>query len=227
MEQKKLALDGYVAGLKHSIKSMNENHFDLETKLTSRIAELEPMLATNLTDHDKNKKKIEFIKSHTNEINGKMKEILESINLMKKSIDTLDKETDELNLTYKECSIRLVTALDLNSKSQKSLSEQTNRVVSNEKSHLDHMEKRHAYLDKLKTQLNDTVHLNSVLASRYRDLKLDLYAHKINVMRDIEKKLDTLTGVKDKRQVKCLQERMHAALKDYYNYNSIILSLLK
>ena len=125
-----------------------------------------------------------------------------------------------LSYGYKECSIRLVTSIDLNTKSQKSLSEQSSRLISNETTHQVHIEKRSDYLKKLKSQLKDNMDLNQVLASRYRDLKLDLYSHKINVMRSIEKKLDTLTGLKDKRQVKCLQERMHAALKDYYNYNS-------
>ena len=79
IEKNKLALDGYVSWLNSSIKSMKENHINLETKLTSRLTELEPIFANNFAEHDKNKKKIEFIKSHTNEINGKMREILESI----------------------------------------------------------------------------------------------------------------------------------------------------
>ncbi len=80
---------------------MKENHINLETKITSRLAELEPIFANNFAEHDKNKKKIEFIKSHTNEINGKMKEILESISLMKKSIEEIQKNIRKVKTLIK------------------------------------------------------------------------------------------------------------------------------
>lgn len=96
IESKKLVLDAYVANLSNQVKNMKEKHVNLEMNMNNRIAELEPAHANNYIDFDKNKKKLEFMRSHTNEINIKMKEMIESINLMKKSIEKLNIETEEL-----------------------------------------------------------------------------------------------------------------------------------
>lgn len=78
------------------MERLKVNHIELECKLNNRIIELEPLYSTNFIDYDKNKKKIEFMRSHTNEINLKMKEMIESINLMKNSIEKLNQETQDL-----------------------------------------------------------------------------------------------------------------------------------
>lgn len=110
----------------------------------------------------------------------------------------------------------------MDKKSQKSLGEQIERIEQSETSHASLIEERTDYLEKLKEQLESNLDLNSELAARYREVKYDLYNHKLDTMRKIEIKLDNLVRVKDKRQLIVLRERMHTALKDYYNYKSKI-----
>jgi len=119
--------------------------------------------------------------------------------------------------------------MDLDKKSQKLLQDQNDRLFQSETSHKKHFDERKEYLERLKQQLEDNMQSNKLLASRYRDAKYDLYNYKLEMMSEIEKKLDIFISLKDKRQVKVLQERMHCALKDYYNYKSnkiIVTSLI-
>ena len=125
-----------------------------------------------------------------------------------------------LRENHRELIIQLNIIMDLDKKSQKLLQDQTSRVFQAETSHTKHVDERRDYLERLRNQLDDNMQANKLLAARYRDAKYDLYNCKLKMMSEIEKKLDTFISLKDKRQVKVLQERMHCALKDYYNYKS-------
>jgi hypothetical protein len=76
------------------------------------------------------------------------------------------------------------------------------------------------YFKKLDKQLNDMISLNKELASRYRYLKYDLYDLKLKMIDKLEERLAAFVSVKDKREVKLVQEKMHFALKDYFKYKS-------
>lgn len=76
------------------------------------------------------------------------------------------------------------------------------------------------YLHKLANQLNDFIELNRELASRYRYLKYDIYNLKLNLIDKLESKVGTFVNVKDKREIKLVQEKMHFALKDYFKFKS-------
>jgi hypothetical protein len=121
---------------------------------------------------------------------------------------------------YEELQIQCKSMSYLDNRVESLLKDQIKRMEMDDQEHLEYMAKRREYLEKLKLQLNDNCKLNTELASRYRDLKYDIYNVKLNILRDMEKKLGTFNNLKDKRQLKSLQERMHYALKDYFNYKS-------
>ena len=108
----------------------------------------------------------------------------------------------------------------LDTRVQSSLDEQIRRTETSDAEHERYIKLRREYLERIKVQLEDNCKLNTELASRYRDLKYGIYNVKLNIMRDMETKLDTYNNVKDKRQIKSLQERMHGALKDFFTYKS-------
>jgi hypothetical protein len=64
---------------------------------------------------------------------------------------------------------------------------------------------------------------NKELASKYRQIKYDMYMKKLQYYLKIEKGLEVFTKVKDKRQLQILQIRMHNALQDYFNIQGIRL----
>lgn len=103
---------------------------------------------------------------------------------------------------------------------QKQFETTSNRVETYERNHQKYLLERNAYLTRLRDQLNEYLALNKELASRYRYLKYDMYNVKFKLLRQLESKLGTLLSVKDKRQLKVLQERMHTALRDYFIFKS-------
>ena len=122
--------------------------------------------------------------------------------------------------TFKEVSIQCDENKKLDMENKHTFDETNQRIERYEKNHLQYLEERNAYLNRLRNQLDEYLKLNKELASRYRYLKYDLYNVKFDLLRNIEYKLRTLLSVKDKRQMKILQERMHCALRDYFNYKS-------
>lgn len=101
-----------------------------------------------------------------------------------------------------------------------SLQNTNDRMKNSEKSHLNQMSNRRKYLEKLNQQLKDYLEINKELASRYRFFKYYIYNRKISMIRAIGMRLDSYFSVTDQLQLKSLQERMHNALKDYFNYKS-------
>jgi hypothetical protein len=95
------------------------------------------------------------------------------------------------------------------------------RIEVNGRDHAMLLDERGRYLATLNLELDKYLDVNKQLASRYRTLKYDLYNVRFNLMRKIEIKLTKLVSVKDKRQMKSLQDRMHFALKDFFNYKSL------
>ena len=108
----------------------------------------------------------------------------------------------------------------LDTDNKKGLDETNRRIDYYENNHRKYMLERTAYLKRIQDQLDEFLRLNKELASRYRYLKYDLYDFKFSMLRKLETKLSTLLNVKDKRQMKILQERMHCALRDYFKYKS-------
>jgi DNA polymerase III epsilon subunit-like protein len=103
--------------------------------------------------------------------------------------------------------------------SNKRTFEQTNdRMERYERNHAKQMNERRTYLKRIEDQLTEFLALNKELASRYRYLKYDMYNAKFGMLRKLEHKLNAMLNVNDKRQLKALQERMHFALRDYFNY---------
>ncbi len=121
-------------------------------------------------------------------------------------------------VTFKEVTIQCEQnrALEVNNKRT---FEQTNdRMERYERNHHKQIQERSAYLERIQNQLYDFLLLNQELASRYRYLKYDMYNAKFTMLKKIEHKLNAMLNVNDKRQLQVLQERMHFALRDYFNY---------
>ena len=86
-----------------------------------------------------------------------------------------------------------------------------------ENEHINHTKERRFYLLDLENSIKLALEDNKELASKYRQIKYDMYMKKLQYYLKIEKGLEVFTKVKDKRQLQLLQIRMHNALQDYFN----------
>ena len=123
-----------------------------------------------------------------------------------------------LSEIFEEVSIQSESAGKLDYSNQAALDEVDTRNKNLEKTHQEQMKDRSEYLKRLEKQLSDYLELNKELASRYRYLKYYLFYHKLALMRTVESKLSSYSGITDKLQLKSLQDRMHHSLKDYLLY---------
>lgn len=92
----KLALDDDVSVLNDKLNQKLQSHRNLETDLRARIAKLEPEHASSFEDYFKSKTRLEYMKSHSAEMNSKMVEMAESKKLMVKSIQRTNLEINDL-----------------------------------------------------------------------------------------------------------------------------------
>ncbi len=97
------------------------------------------------------------------------------------------------------------------------------RDVRYENEHINHTKERRIYLLDLENSIKLALEENKELASKYRQIKYDMYMKKLQYYLKIEKGLEVFTKVKDKRQLQILQIRMHNALQDYFNIQGIRL----
>jgi hypothetical protein len=130
------------------------------------------------------------------------------------------------SLICKEADAKCNAAVELNESSKLSQDQIEKRLKATKQDHTIHFTERTNYLNKLENQLNDFIDLNRELASRYRFLKYNLYNLKINLIDKLESKLGTFVNVKDKREIKLVQEKMHFALKDYFKFKSSFFFLI-
>ena len=94
-------------------------------------------------------------------------------------------------------------------------------MTTTDDAHDGFMATREDYLIRIQEQLNDNCKANTELASRYRELKYGIYNVKLDIMRSLDAKLDQFTNMKDMRQLKSVQNRMHAALRDFFVFKSM------
>jgi hypothetical protein len=108
---------------------------------------------------------------------------------------------------------------------QKALDDVLKRDNKNEIDHVEHAKDRRSYLLDLQNNVKIDLEENKVLASKYRQLKYDMYMKKLQCLLKMEQGLEVFSKVKDKRQIQVLQIRMHNALEDYFNFQGKILLL--
>ena len=108
----------------------------------------------------------------------------------------------------------------LDEKTKATLIKQIERMQVSESAHNEFVAQRQQYADRIEAQLEDNCNVNTQLASRYRRLKYGIYGVKLDIMRNLDTKLEQMYNLKDKRQLKTLQNRMHAALRDFFIFKS-------
>lgn len=113
----------------------------------------------------------------------------------------------------------------LDEKTKEALKNQMDRMEVSSKAHQEFIKGREEYCEKITKQLEDNCQANTELASRYRELKYGIYNIKVDILRNLDHRLDTMYNLKDKRQMKSLQLRMHTALKDFFAFKSTIFWL--
>ena len=126
-------------------------------------------------------------------------------------------QTTKNSVTLEEVQLRCEAAGRLDKKNQKSVLEMADRMKASRDEHKRHLANRTAYATSLDNQLNGQLKANEALASRFRYLAYNFYNIKINMLNRIQDKLNSFVGVKDKAEVKGLQERMHFALQTYFD----------
>ncbi|CAF0773603.1 unnamed protein product [Brachionus calyciflorus] len=238
-EQKKIELDGRLSNLQirvedieskreillEEVRILNEklaqtlsNHNHLETTLNQKILELEPKHSKASQDYFTNKANLDYMKTHSNEMNKKIDEMNDSQKYMIKNIEKTNREIENLESDLKEATIQRNSSKKLENLNQNSLEEVQNRIDLYATNHSKHIDERNEYMKKMHDQMKIYLDLNKELASRYRYIKYVSYNKRLDLMRQIEIKLNSYVGIKDKRQVISLQERMHFALADFYKF---------
>lgn len=122
---------------------------------------------------------------------------------------------------YQELLIELKEIAVLDEKTKEALKNQVARMEVSSKAHEEFIKGREEYCERIKKQLEDNCQANSELASRYRELKYGIYNVKVDILRNLDHRLNTMYNLKDKRQMKSLQLRTHTALKDFFAFKSI------
>lgn len=231
LSERKNLTDKQVNELEINVKNAKIENKQTEEYLLSKINELEPLNKKLESKNDNLNKKLTQMKTHTIELNKKIDEMIDSKGMMLKTIDKLNDDIQDLTNINQEIDIRheSTKALEINLKT--SLNDVNTRISTNRMNHIQHVDNRNSYLNELKQELDVNINLNKELASKYRFMKYQLYFKKLELILKIEKSSNEHDKVKDKRQVKVLQLRMHNVLNDYFTYqikysNSILNKLL-
>jgi len=117
---------------------------------------------------------------------------------------------------YKELAVQYEAVSVLEAKTQASLADQIERMLASDTCHDEFYKQRNKYFRRIQCQLEDNCNYNRELATRYRQLKYGIYNVRLDIMRNLDTKLDKMYNLKDKRQLKSLQDRMHTALRDFF-----------
>ncbi len=108
----------------------------------------------------------------------------------------------------------------MEAKTEACLAEQIERMNTSDNGHNEFYKQRTDYYDRIQSQLADNCKYNKELATRYRQLKYGIYNARLEIMRNLDTKLEKMYNLKDKRQLKSLQDRMHTALRDFFTCKS-------
>ena len=150
----------------------------------------------------------------------KIEEMTGAIKVMHVKTTDINKETAMLTEKYHDLLIELKEVAILDEKTKEVLKKQVERMAIGNEGHREFVRVREDYYRKIGKQLEDNCRVNAELASRYRELKYGIYNVKVDILRRLDHKLETMYNLKDKRQLKSLQLRMHMALKDFFAFTS-------
>ena len=96
LEAEKIMLENDVASLTSNLNEIQKNHFNLETELTAKLNVLEPKHKADFEEYENNKNRLNYMKSHTIEMNERIVEMTESKKMMVKSIEKINGEIEKL-----------------------------------------------------------------------------------------------------------------------------------
>lgn len=216
VEARKSKIEGEVEVLTNEYNALIDQHHTLEASQLKRIAELEPQHVSDTSNFKENSIKLEHIKRHTSEQSKRVNQFIESTKVM--IAQTIEAKNDTVILTenFHELLVQLKSIEVLDEKTKATLIKQIERMQVSESAHNEFVAQRQQYADRIEAQLEDNCNVNTQLASRYRRLKYGIYGVKLDIMRNLDTKLEQMYNLKDKRQLKTLQNRMHAALRDFF-----------
>jgi hypothetical protein len=216
LTERKRVLEEELKVLREKLKSQLDLMAKRELELNERIKQCEPVHESNKEQQNMNEERLNHMKSHSTEMNNKIEEMKLSKQIMFKNIQKTKHAIEELTSKKNELAFKHEGVLKLNKELEKTLKETIQRLNSYESMHQVQFKDRSEYLKKLEAQLNDYLLYNRSLGIKYRRIKYDLFTKNMNLINKIELKLNTFVSLKDKRQIKVLQERMHEALNEYF-----------
>jgi chromosome segregation ATPase len=213
---RKKTLEDELEALREKLQSMLDLLTKRELELNERIKQSEPIHESNKEQNRMNEERLNYMKSHSTEMNNKIGEMNLSKQIMSKNIQKTKHEIDELTSKKNELAFKYEGLFRMNKQSVQTLKGTLQRLNSYESMHKIQFQERSEYLRKLEAQLSDYLLFNRSLGIKYRRIKYDLFNQNMNLINKIEMKLNTFVNLKDKRQIKVLQERMHEALNEYF-----------
>lgn len=216
VEKRKLKLDEEIQRLLKLREDTQTNHATLEESYKRRVAELQPQHIEKMTDYEKHKNELDHMKTHSIEMDKKMVDMGESKKVIGKQIEKFDEEIGHISVVLEEVTVKHKESNKLDTNNKASLDFVNNQIKKSQREHQEYLKSRSDYLRKLREQLDSNIELNRKLASRYRCLKYDFFDEKLHLLRQIDMGLSEHLRLKDKRQVKSLQSRMHMALSEYF-----------
>lgn len=93
-----MALDTEIASLTENLRSILDSHVKLEAELRAKIAEAEPKHKQIADEHSPKKSRVDYMKTHTVQMNEKMIEMDENKVVMLKQIEKMLAEIEDLEL---------------------------------------------------------------------------------------------------------------------------------
>ncbi|XP_067933095.1 coiled-coil domain-containing protein 178-like [Watersipora subatra] len=206
------------------IKDTQEAKDTAEKEFVETKAELNPYLKKLKEDSNDLKQQLAKLTTQMEMMARKKDEMDHTARILTKSIRHNETAVERLKKDLEEANIQLEAKTNITNSLISSRDDVVRRLETRSREHQQLMTERSVTIQSHTKTLQTELSLNKGLAMRYRQLQGQHVDMKSKVMDMFDERNRLEAGIKDLKQLKGLQSRMHRALETYYKFRGMFNS---
>ncbi|XP_064605202.1 coiled-coil domain-containing protein 178-like [Liolophura sinensis] len=207
--------------LKRQIEETVEKEKNTEKEIEEQLKICEPHHRHLKEDMLASDKKLDHMTWKTELMTKNMEDMDASSSMMVRVLDKTEKSTQLLHGEYEELKIQLQTGEKMRDALKESMNVIEERIFNLDNQQKKFIADRKNCLENLEDQKQQCLTQNKNLASKYRQLQNKFVLAKNELLDEYENRIKLENTIKDLKQLRSLQLRMHAALVEYFKFRGL------
>ncbi|KAK3089571.1 hypothetical protein FSP39_004696 [Pinctada imbricata] len=166
-------------------------------------------------------KRLDHMEWKTDLMNKQMDDMDREQGTMDRLTKTTEKAIADLDEVLEELNLQLQAAQRIEDGIRVTYNQVLGRIKDNEAEHRKFKETRTRFLAETEVQKTRKLQINKELASKYRQLQNEYLVLKDKLLNNFDARVKLENAIKDSRQLKSLQKRMHGAMLEYFKYRGM------